>query len=156
MDQINHLKEKISKCLTVESEVRLYDVKWVQDGPMKVLQVSVMKEDGTIDIDVCASVSASISEMLDVEDCISFEYYLEVCSPGAERELRNEEEIVGAIGEYVYIKFVNPKDGMDEIKGYLKEVNNDSVLMEYMDKAVKRKKEVEKENIKLIRLSVKI
>ncbi len=156
MDKINRLKEKILKCLEVEDIVKLYDVKWVQDGSMKVLQVSVMKEDGSIDIDTCASASATISEMLDVEDMISFEYYLEVCSPGAERELRDENEILGAINEYIYIKFINPKDGMDEIKGYLKEVKESTLLVEYMDKAVKRKKEVDKDNIKLIRLSVKI
>lgn len=156
MDQISRLKEKISECLQVENIVTLYDVKWVQDGVMKVLQVSVMKLDGSIDIDTCASASATISEMLDVEDMISFEYYLEVCSPGAERELRDNDEILAALNEYIYIKFINPKEGMDEIKGYLREVKEGSLLVEYMDKAVKRKKEVEKDNIKLIRLSVKI
>ncbi len=156
MDQINRLKEKISQSLKVEDIVVLYDVKWVQDGSMKVLQVSVLKHDGTIDIDTCAGASAAISEVLDVEDMISFEYYLEVCSPGAERELRSEEEIQAALGEYIYIKFINPKDGMDEIKGYLKEVKAETLLIEYMDKASKRKKEVEKDNIQMIRLSVKI
>lgn len=123
---------------------------------MRILQVSIMREDGTMDIDTCAEMSSLIGDMLDREDLISNEYYLEVCSPGAERELRNEEEVLKAVGEYIYIKFKNPKEGMDEIKGYLKEVSDDGYLVEYMDKAVKRKKVIAKDNVALIRLSVLI
>lgn len=155
MDQISQLKTKIAE-LIKEDAIVLYDVKWTQDGSMKILQVSIMKEDGTMDIDTCASISSKISDMLDVDDSIAFEYYLEVCSPGAERELRDEEEVQKALNEFVFIKFKNPFDGMDSIKGYLLEVNADAYVIQYMDKAVKKKKAVEKDNVALIRLSVKI
>ncbi|NBK97375.1 MAG: ribosome maturation factor RimP [Erysipelotrichia bacterium] len=155
MDQISQLKEKIEQ-LIQEDGISLYDVKWTQDGKMKILQVSIMKSDGTMDIDTCASVSSKISDMLDVDDRIPFEYYLEVCSPGAERELRNEQEVIASLNEYVFIKFVEPKDGMDAIKGYLRAIHEDSYLIEYQDKAVKKKKEIAKENVAFIRLSVKI
>lgn len=123
---------------------------------MRILQVSIMREDGTMDIDTCAEMSSLIGDMLDREDLISSEYYLEVCSPGAERELRSEEEVLKAVNEYIYIKFKNPKEGMDEIKGYLREVKEEGYLVEYMDKAVKRKKVIDKDNVALIRLSVLI
>ena len=45
---------------------------------------------------------------------------------------------------------------MDEVKGYLKSMEENEVLIEYMDKAVKRKVSIELDNISLIRLSVKI
>ena len=155
MSQVAQLKERIGSIIENDGLI-LYDVEWVQEGKMKILRVSIMKADGTMDIDVCAEESAKISEMLDVEDLISSEYYLEVCSPGAERILRDEAEVAKALNEYVYIKFKNPKEGLDEIKGYLKEIQVDGYLIEYMDKAVKRKKVIEKDNIALIRLSVKI
>lgn len=155
MSQISLLKEKIEAEIS-NQDVLLYDVKWVQEGKMRILQVSIMREDGTMDIDTCAEMSSLIGDMLDREDLISNEYYLEVCSPGAERELRNEEEVLKAVGEYIYIKFKNPKEGMDEIKGYLKDVSDDGYLVEYMDKAVKRKKVIAKDNVALIRLSVLI
>ncbi|WP_233511853.1 hypothetical protein [Absiella sp. AM54-8XD] len=100
--------------------------------------------------------SEKISECLDEADLISAEYFLEVCSPGAERELKDEAQIKAAIGEYVYVKLRNPKAGMDEVKGYLKSMEENEVLIEYMDKAVKRKVSIELDNISLIRLSVKI
>ncbi len=156
MSQIEHIKTKVKTVVDTQEGIQLYDVKWVQDGSMKVLQVSIVRADGSMDIDTCASVSSMISAMLDENDLITFEYYLEVCSPGAERELRSFEEIEKAINEYVYIKFANPKDGMDELLGYLREVKDTYVIVEYMDKAVKRKKEVALDNVQLIRLSVKI
>lgn len=155
MSQISLLKEKIEAEIS-NQDVVLYDVKWVQEGKMRILQVSIMREDGTMDIDTCAEMSSLIGDMLDREDLISSEYYLEVCSPGAERELRSEEEVLKAVNEYIYIKFKNPKEGMDEIKGYLREVKEEGYLVEYMDKAVKRKKVIDKDNVALIRLSVLI
>lgn len=155
MNQIAQLKERINEIIHKDGLI-LYDVEWVQEGKMKILRVSIMKKDGTMDIDVCAEESAKISEMLDTEDLIPNEYYLEVCSPGAERELRSEAEIEKAIHEFIYIKFKEPKEGMDEIKGYLIEIQETGYLIEYMDKAVKRKKVIDKDNIALIRLSVKI
>ncbi len=154
MDQISQLKAKIESLL--EQDISLYDVKWTQDGKMKILQVSIMKSDGSMDIDTCAEVSMKISDMLDEDDSISYEYYLEVCSPGAERELRNEAEVLAALNEYVFIKFENPKDGMDCIRGYLRNVNEEGYDIEYMDKTAKRHKMIERDNIALITLSVKI
>lgn len=150
-----HLLEKV-KAVLQEDCIQVYDMKWVQDGSMKILQVSILDKDGKMNIDTCASASSKISDFLDVEDIIPFEYYLEVCSPGAERELRDEEEVNSALHEFIFIKLKNPKDGMDSIKGYLLENKEDCYVVEYMDKAVKKKKEIEKENVALIRLSVKI
>ena len=109
-----------------------------------------------MDIDTCAAQSEKISAMLDELDLISSEYFLEVCSPGAERELKSEDQIKDAIGEFVYVKLKNPKAGMDEIKGTLTAFENHTVYLDYMAKAVKKKAEIEMDNIALIRLSVKI
>lgn len=155
MVQNSQLKAEI-RALVKEENLILYDMLWRQDGKMKILQISIMDENGKMDIDTCAEMSSKISDKLDELDMISFEYYLEVCSPGAERELRNEDDIKKAVGEYVYVKLTNPKEGIAELRGYLKEIKEESLLMEYQDKAVKKKKEIEKANIALITLAVKI
>ena len=155
MDQITKLKELIAP-LVAEDGIKLYDVAWHTEGKMRILQVSIMKKDGSMDIDTCAEQSEKISAMLDEKDLISSEYFLEVCSPGAERELRNEQQIKDAVGEYVYVKLKNPKAGMNDVKGTLLAFENNTVFIEYMAKAVKKKAEIELENIALIRLSVKI
>lgn len=155
MDQLTRIKEMIAPLLQADG-IELYDVAWHTEGKNRILQISIMHSDGSMDIDTCASVSEKISEKLDEEDFIASEYFLEVCSPGAERELRNEQQITNAIGEYVYVKLKNPKAGMDEVKGTLTAFENNTVYLDYMAKAVKKKAEIDMENIALIRLSVKI
>lgn len=155
MDQIQKIKELVAPILEKE-EIQLYEVLWHNEGNMRILQIAIMRNDGSMDIDTCADMSEKISECLDEADLISAEYFLEVCSPGAERELKDEAQIKAAIGEYVYVKLRNPKAGMDEVKGYLNSMEENEVLIEYMDKAVKRKVSIELDNISLIRLSVKI
>lgn len=155
MDNTNNVKDLIEPILNDMSLV-LYDICWRNEGKTKVLQIALMHEDGTIDMDTCCEVSQRISDKLDEADSIAFEYFLEVCSPGAERELRSDEEITKAIGEYVYVKLKNPKAGIDEVKGTLVSFENRILYMDYMAKAVKKKAEIEMDNVSLIRLSVKI
>ena len=155
MDQIQKIKTMIQPVLE-QQHCSLYDLKWVQDGKMRILQVSVMYPDGSMDIDTCAAISEGISSLLDESDVITHEYFLEVCSPGAERELRNEQEIRDAVGEYVFVKLKDPKAGMDCVKGTLLEMDENGVMIEYMAKAVRKKIVIDLQNIALIRLSVKI
>lgn len=154
MDQISRIKELVNKVL--EDGIQLYDVSWQQEGNSRLLQIAIMHEDGSMDIDTCASMSEKISEKLDEEDFITNEYFLEVCSPGAERVLRNRDEMEAVIGEFVFVKLKNPKDGIAEVKGTLTSFVEHSIMLTYMDKAVKKKIEIDVENIALIRLSVKI
>lgn len=155
MNQIEKIKELITPVMD-EEQIVLYDVNWHQEGNTKILQIAIMYPDGSMDIDTCCTMSEKISAVLDEEDLISHEYFLEVCSPGAERELRSLKEIADAVGEYVYVKLKNPKAGMDEVKGYLTKYENETVFIDYMAKAVKKKTEIQCDNIALIRLSVKI
>lgn len=154
MDQISKIKELTTSVL--DEDIQLYDVNWHTEGKNRILQISIMRRDGSMDIDTCALMSEKISTKLDEEDLIASEYFLEVCSPGAERELRGVEQIKDAVGKFVYVKLKNPKAGLDEVKGTLTAVEEHKVFLQYMDKAVKKKAEIDMDNIALIRLSVKI
>lgn len=154
MENTSGIKQLILPVLE-EMKIQLYEIAWRQEGSTKILQVAVMREDGSMDIDTCAQVSENLSQVLDTTDIIQHEYFLEVCSPGAERELRTESDVAAALGEYVYIKYRNPKAGKDELYGTLERVDEASYHLSYMDKALKRNIDVEKDNIALIRLAVK-
>ena len=135
MDQMDKLKELITSIVEA-NDMQVYDISWQTVGNMKSLQVAIMKADGTMDLDGCALISEQLSEMLDREDMIAHEYYLEVCSPGAERELRTLEEVKDAVGEYIYIKLKDVMaKGIYEIQGTLDAVNGETLSLTYMDKA---------------------
>ena len=156
MDQTSALREWIT-AIVEQNGVLVYDISWQPMGNMKSLQVSIMKGDGTMDLDSCAMISEQLSAMLDEKDLIKHEYYLEVCSPGAERELRNFEEVKAAVGEYVYVKLKNVMaKGIYEVLGTLEKCEEGMLSMTYMDKASKRKIDIAYDNVALIRLAVKL
>lgn len=155
MNQIEEITKLIQPILA-EFKVELYECGWHKSGKSKILQIAIMHEDGEMDIDTCQEVSEKISLLLDEhEDMIPFEYFLEVCSPGAERKLRSHEEIVHAVGKHIYVKLKHPIKNMNEIIGDLLECGEEGLKIEYADKAVKRKVTISEDEIEMIRLAVK-
>ena len=148
--------EMVIEPILQKMNLHLYEIGWHKENQMTILRVALMKDDGTIDIDTCAAVSEQISEVLDERDLIAHEYFLEVCSPGAERELKSDADIRSALNEHVYVKYKNPKAGRSEITGTLLYADDQVLEISYMDKAVKRQAKIERGNIALIRLAVKI
>lgn len=70
-------------------------------------------------IDDCTDVSRLIDPIIDEADPISVPYYLEVCSPGLERELCEPKHFMKFIGSEVTVKLIRPRDGKKEFKGVL-------------------------------------
>ncbi len=155
MDQIEKIVECISPVLD-EAGVSLYEAKWTNQGKNKVLQIAIMHEDGTMDLETCATVSEKVSEVLDAKDIISFEYFLEICSPGAERKLRSHDEIVSSTGKHVFVRFKKAVKSMTEVTGDLEKVEGNELTIAYRDKAAVRRLTCNEENIDLIRLAVKL
>lgn len=155
MDKLNTLQELFQPILD-ESDVKLYEMKWVNSGKDHTLQVSIMKSDGSMDLDTCAAVSEKLSELLDEKDPIPEEYTLEVCSPGAEREIKDVNELDHLTGSYVYVRLKEPFKKMLEFTGEIKEVSGDDIKLEYRDKAARRIAEFTKQNIDYIRMAVRI
>lgn len=156
MEQLETIKTLILPALD-SLGIQLYDLKWVNDKKSQFLQIAVMRADGSMDIDTCALVSEKVSEILDDhDDLISFEYFLEVCSPGAERELRSAQEILDAVGRHVAVRLTSPVKNMMEITGDLTDVSDGQMTIAYRDKAVMRKAQFSMDLIEKIRLAVKL
>ncbi|MBB5183264.1 ribosome maturation factor RimP [Catenisphaera adipataccumulans] len=151
---MDELKQKIREILASKN-CRLYELEWLTNQKPPVLRVSVDK-DGGVDLDTCADCSEAISQMLDEEDWNDSEYNLEVCSPGAERELKTDEQIEQAIGSYIYVKLKDPKQGLDHVFGDLKAANDDTVTVAYRVKTRTKTIEIEKTNISVIMTAVRI
>lgn len=59
---------------------KLYDVEYVKEGKDYFLRIYIDKENG-ISLEDCEKVSNEITEILDEEDYIKEQYFLEVSSP---------------------------------------------------------------------------
>ena len=96
----------------------LWDVKFQKDGASWYLRVFIDKEAG-VDINDCTDVSRLIDPIIDDADPINVSYYLEVCSPGLERELSEPHHFEKYTGQQVKVKLIRPRDGMKEFSGKL-------------------------------------
>ncbi len=138
-----------------QNDVYLDDIEYVLQGNDYFLRIYIEKNNGTLDMETCVSVSEAISLLMDEHDPISDEYYLEVSSPGAEKPLRNFEKVVESIGAYVYAQFINPISGLEEVEGTILSIEDTMITFEYLAKNIRKKVEVDYNNIKFIRLAVK-
>ncbi len=104
---------------TVASQnVRLWDVKFVKEGASYYLRIFIDSDEG-INIDDCTNVSHAIDPIIDEADPIDKSYYLEVCSPGLERELTRVEHFERFVGSSVKVKLYRALDGKKEVIGEL-------------------------------------
>ena len=78
----------------------------------------------------CETVSRQISDVMDVENVISGDYILEVSSPGIDRPLFTLEQHAKYLGEKIKVRLGNLIEGRRRITGILKEVTEDSILIQ--------------------------
>ena len=132
---------------TVEEQgVELWDVRFVKEGASWYLRVFIDKPDG-ISIDDCTNVSHAIDPIIDEADLIDISYYLEVCSPGLERELTKPEHFKKLVGQRVKLKLYKGVDGAKEFTGILKSATDDIVIEINQKAYVFRLKEISKANL---------
>ena len=104
---------------TVETQgVSLWDVRFLKEGASWYLRVFIDSPNG-ISIDDCTNVSHAIDPIIDEADPIDVSYYLEVCSPGLERELTRPNHFEKSVGKTVKIKLYKAIDGVKELTGIL-------------------------------------
>lgn len=114
---------------TVKAQnVSLWDVRFVKEGANWYLRIIIDSENG-ISIDDCTNVHHAVDPILDEADPIDRSYYLEVCSPGLERELTRDEHYEAMVGEKIKIKLYKAKDGVKEFSGVLKSGNKEKVIL---------------------------
>jgi ribosome maturation factor RimP len=133
------------KTIVEDLKYYLYDVTYEKEGNDYVLRVMI-ENDSYIDIDDCVKVSKHVSDWLDETNPIEEAYMLEVTSSGAERELRNSDEIKRALGKTVYVETMEQK-----LEGTLEKFQDDVLTIKHKNKKISK---VNYMDVSFIRLAV--
>jgi ribosome maturation factor RimP len=132
-----------------EHNLSLYEILWVKEFGYNVLRVSVDQKGG-INSDTLALVNVYLSSKLDnYEDELPQNYMLEVCSPGAEKTLRNKDEVIESVGLKVNVKMPDMV-----YEGTLIDFTDNILTIEYNLKGRKQKVTLDYDQVKKIRLAV--
>ncbi len=125
------VREAISDCVA-ELGYRIWDITYSKIGADYHLEITIDSDEG-IGIEDCERVHRAIDPILDECDPIEGFYYLEVSSPGIERELKCDEHISLSVGQKIEAKFFAPRDGMKSITGILDAFSNGLVTLSVGD-----------------------
>ena len=145
--------EKAKRIAEQEAEklgLEIVSVSFVKEYGMKILRVVADKEFG-LTLEDSERLNLAMRKVLDEDDITDEDYYLEVSSVGAERQLKTRREIEHAIGRYVSIKTDKGKFFRD-----LVEVTDDSLTLRINNKGRMSKTVFKNVDIQEIRLAVKI
>jgi len=134
-------------------------IDYLKTKDLKVFEISYHKSDETLSIlldedlkmDDIEKISNEISTYLDqFENEFAENYILDVSTVGAERPIRNEEELIVAIVKYIYVKTKE-----SEYYGTLKTYADNIMQLEVKNKTRVENVSVEYNKTKVVRYAVK-
>lgn len=147
MANIEEKVEKLIEPIIEKIGYDLYDVEYAKEGKNYFLRIFIDNEKG-IDLNDCEKVNDAITDILDEENYIKEQYFLEVSSPGVERILRKDKHLEQNIGEQINIKlFKKDENGKKEYLGKLKEFDDLKIIIEQDENEI----QVERKNISQIK-----
>ena len=134
------IEEKIENLIIKpieENNYELYDVEYVKEGKDYYLKIFIEKENAPIDIQDCEKINDIVNPILDKEDIIKDQYFLEVSSTGIEKNLRKSEHYKKAIGKEIKVKlFQKDEEGNKELQGILIKANEEEITIEQNGKNI--------------------
>ncbi len=114
--------------------LRIWDIRFLKEGASWYLRIFIDK-DGGVSIDDCVELSHLIDKPLDEKDPIEQAYFLEVSSPGVERDLVRDEHFSANIGAEVKVKMIRPVDGKREFTGVLEDYSDGNITIRLEDES---------------------
>lgn len=139
--KITDLISEIAEGFLTENGLELYNVEFVKEGRDWFLRVYIDTlqtgeaggEDSYVNTDDCEKVSRYLSEELDRLDPIEQNYYLEVSSPGMDRQLLTMGHYEKYAGRLVEVKLYKGVDGKKVFEGILQGIADGSVVIKTED-----------------------
>ena len=146
MASIEEKVESLIQDKIAELGYELYDVEYAKEGKNYFLRIFIDNENG-IDLNDCEKVNDGIMDLLDEEDVIKEQYFLEVSSPGIERIIRKDKHFDCAMGEKIEVNLFKPQEGRKNLEGILTGYDETSITMMHENDEIS----IPRKNISLVK-----
>jgi ribosome maturation factor RimP len=140
VDKVRAIAERVAGGYGLE----VFDVQFRREAPGMVLRVQIdrpgpaAKEDDSVSVGDCASVSRDLSAIFDVEEVVPGAYTLEVSSPGLDRPLRGLDDYRRFTGRLAKVVMREKVDGQGFFRGKIAGVEGQDVLIDADDRRTHR------------------
>ncbi|MDP4177353.1 MAG: ribosome maturation factor RimP [Bacillota bacterium] len=131
LDKLKGLIEPI----VIEKNLKLYHIEYVNEEGNNYLRIYIDSENG-ISLEDCEKVSRPVSNLLDIEDPISEGYFLEVSSPGINRQLYTDDHLKSYINHLVKVKLNSLYNDKDTFYGNLTGINEKELILVHDNKEI--------------------
>lgn len=121
--------EELVKPIIENLGYKVYDVIYQKEGKDNYLKIFIDSDKG-IDLNDCEKVNNSVNDILDEKDYIKAQYYLEISSPGLERNLRRDEQFLDNINKKIEVHLYNSINNNKTVTGILKEYNENNIVID--------------------------
>jgi ribosome maturation factor RimP len=152
---ILNVPEKLEEHIRKETEksgYQLLDIN-TRGGKTFFMEIIIDREGG-ITLDECGDFNRKISSWIDGEKLFEGGYTLDVCSPGLDRELKNENDFIWAKNKEIKVTTHEAVRGESAITGKLVEAEGEREIV--VEKEDGKKLHINKKNIAKARLWVKV
>jgi len=126
-ERIEELVEGLVAEIIQDRDIEVVDVEYVKDHEW-YLRVYLDK-DGGIELEDCQFVSEQLEAKLELSDPIPYSYYLEVSSPGLDRQLRKDRDFIRHKGDKVELHTFAAEDGKKSFVGILEGLEQNQIQL---------------------------
>ena len=147
MANIENRVQDLVENTIIDLGYELYDIQYIKEGKDYYLRIYIDSKKG-IDLEDCEKVSNEVSTILDKNDFIKEQYFLEISSPGIEKVLRKDKHLKDNVGKNVEVNLFKPIDKQKSIVGVLKDFDADTIEIEVENNILK----IDRKNISLIKI----
>lgn len=145
-ERIEELVENLVIDIIQDRDIEVVDVEYVKEHEW-YLRVYLDKVGG-IELEDCQYVSEQLEDKLEQLDPIPGSYYLEVSSPGLDRQLRKERDFIRHKGDKVELHTYALVNGKKSFVGVLNGADSDKIYLELDGTSC----EFDKDNVSQVRL----
>ncbi len=134
-NKVTELVADSIKDFLAEEGLELYHVTFTKEGKDHYLRVYIDKpeKDEYVGVEDCEKVSQYLSDVLDEKDPIGPAYFLEVSSPGMDRELITDEHFQRYTGDVVDVRLYKARNGEKTLTGELIAKTSDTLTVRTED-----------------------
>jgi len=108
--------------------MELVDIEYRKEQVGWVLRLFIDKEQG-ITLNDCTTISRELGNLLDVKDSVPHSYHLEISSPGLNRPLKKEKDLLRFRGKKVRIKTAHPIGNRKNFVGILSDYKDGTIYV---------------------------
>lgn len=159
--KILNFKDKITQIIEPiidQYDFKLYELNFVHEYESEVIQVLLENKDVNkkhVEFDDLISANEAISAKLDEIKELEDAYIIEVSSAGIERQIKSKEDLIKAVGSYLYIKTSKSIENTFEFQSDLLDYKDDKFMFSFFLKGKPKKVSLTYEEIEFVRFAVK-